>query len=764
MRLPRFEKDTCKDMTRDQLRSHHNTLLKSIEQDSVDLHAAVRIPSIANRLERGIPASDGEKSLLKEFYLKVDFGVSADQENHELDQTLQGRPNQRVISNLRGTALNVKESVKSDLEAECLVGKIVNEWDLSLSGLPLTYPQNTGGFNSIASSVSEDCEPYLLTHLMELCPYLADLFPQFYPLIIILVNISRFLFYFQGFAFYFALFKIINFMDIRKNLKKIHDKLNLIYNDKFKSNTRSIVPPYFSLSNVKHYSSKGLRFVSKIRKRCKSTTLTPTLNLFNEKSKKHGTDKKQIDKEKDEKPREISKANRNSAGKPKYYAPAHIEWFNSIYTYNINTIKLLPAALKVTFKLVKSYFNLYNRKLERKIRSRRLRLRARRLSTNRMLISRPQLKHTNDKVTAIIYVYNRQKRYYLNKINRIASIDNVDNLLDYDIKEDIIEMNGSWPSNLKLGTIRKKSRIMISKVKNHKNIASKMLDISKTSERAGKIFNNYEIKYLKDYVSKCLRREIFSIYFRQSILFNKSKFEERCLSPLTKLVKRVYNKQVEFNLVNLKYLHLNSSIFSETLVTKLRNRKNRLLTVLRTSLLRFRLPIMDRVAVYDEIYNRKRRLQNPRIEYIISDSLNIQLDGGNDPESENEDIIDLSLSKIGFNDFLTKLRQFRSCWAHSITNFDYPLYMANTIIKLIKYKYASGIRIEVAGRLTRRNTAARSLFKLRYIGNIRNMDSSYKGLPSVLLRGYAKSNVQYSNLKSRIRIGSFGLKGWVSSS
>ena len=85
--------------------------------------------------------------------------------------------------------------------------------------------------------------------------------------------------------------------------------------------------------------------------------------------------------------------------------------------------------------------------------------------------------------------------------------------------------------------------------------------------------------------------------------------------------------------------------------------------------------------------------------------------------------------------------------------------MANTIIKLIKYKYASGIRIEVAGRLTRRNTAARSLFKLRYIGNIRNMDSSYKGLPSVLLRGYAKSNVQYSNLKSRIRIGSFGLKG-----
>ena len=88
----------------------------------------------------------------------------------------------------------------------------------------------------------------------------------------------------------------------------------------------------------------------------------------------------------------------------------------------------------------------------------------------------------------------------------------------------------------------------------------------------------------------------------------------------------------------------------------------------------------------------------------------------------------------------------------------------NTILRSIRNKSVSGIRLEVAGRLTRRNTAARSLFKLRYKGNIKNMDSSYKGLSAVLLRGYAKSNLQYTKLKSRIRIGSFGLKGWVSSS
>jgi hypothetical protein len=32
-----------------------------------------------------------------------------------------------------------------------------------------------------------------------------------------------------------------------------------------------------------------------------------------------------------------------------------------------------------------------------------------------------------------------------------------------------------------------------------------------------------------------------------------------------------------------------------------------------------------------------------------------------------------------------------------------------------------------------------------------------------MLRGDAKSNVQYSAIKSKNRIGAFGIKGWVSS-
>jgi hypothetical protein len=75
----------------------------------------------------------------------------------------------------------------------------------------------------------------------------------------------------------------------------------------------------------------------------------------------------------------------------------------------------------------------------------------------------------------------------------------------------------------------------------------------------------------------------------------------------------------------------------------------------------------------------------------------------------------------------------------------------------------AGVRLEAKGRLTKRFTASRSVFKVKWKGSIKNLDSSYKGIPSVLLRGHAKSNVQYTLVNSKTRNGSFGLKGWISS-
>jgi hypothetical protein len=65
--------------------------------------------------------------------------------------------------------------------------------------------------------------------------------------------------------------------------------------------------------------------------------------------------------------------------------------------------------------------------------------------------------------------------------------------------------------------------------------------------------------------------------------------------------------------------------------------------------------------------------------------------------------------------------------------------------------------------LTRRLTASRSVFKIKWKGTLKNLDSSYRELSSVMLRGHIRSNLQYSIVNSKTRNGAFGLKGWISS-
>jgi hypothetical protein len=74
-----------------------------------------------------------------------------------------------------------------------------------------------------------------------------------------------------------------------------------------------------------------------------------------------------------------------------------------------------------------------------------------------------------------------------------------------------------------------------------------------------------------------------------------------------------------------------------------------------------------------------------------------------------------------------------------------------------------GIRVEAKGRLTRRRTASRSVFKMKWKGGLKNVESSFRGLPTIMLRGIVKSNLQYSVINSKNRNGAFGVKGWISS-
>lgn len=402
-----------------------------------------------------------------------------------------------------------------------------------------------------------------------------------------------------------------------------------------------------------------------------------------------------------------------------HYPPANKEWFNSIYAYNKNTLKSLPVADKVVIKLIKSYFNFYSRKLEGKIKSKHLRTRIRRLSTNRIFVSRAEFKHTNNKVTITLYIYNRQKKYFFNKIKRIKTI--------------------AWLRKKsfmrKIRLIKLQGLAIIEKVKKEKKL------LFETPKCENDNFKNYQKQYYENFIVKSLEKEMLNIYYKGMLYFNRSKFENTRLFALTSILKKVYNKHVEFNLVNLKYLHLNSDIFSESIAIKLKNRQNRLLRVLKASMRMVKYRPLNKLTILDDTTSKAnkssffKKVQNLNVNSFLSYT------------GQNKDALDKLLQRI---------------FPH-YTN-DKPFnFRINTVLNSIKNKSINGVRVEAAGRLSRRFTAARSVFKFKYKGNLKNLDSSYKGLSSVLLRGHVKSNLQYTKIKSKTRIGSFGLKGWISS-
>nr|WBP63532.1 ribosomal protein subunit 3 [Cladonia subtenuis]WBP64220.1 ribosomal protein subunit 3 [Cladonia subtenuis] len=529
------------------------------------------------------------------------------------------------------------------------------------------------------------------------------------------------------------------------------------------------------------------------------------------------------------------KAN-NYIGKPRHFSPLSNEWYNSIYTFNMNLLKILPTLNKILLRIVKSYFNFYSRKLEKNIKSRRLRIKARRLSINKILTSKPQLKHTNDQIIITLYTYNRQKIYYLNKLKKIASLDVMDTFLPNFLKEKILKSNTEdWPSNIKLRTIKNKGLdllVLNSKINQQKsNISINMDAVAQANAVNNSIYkdlianisNEKFYSFYKNYAAKCLREEILSVYIKQLIYFNKSKFDQRYIMPLVDLVKKIYNKNIKFNIVDLKYIYLNSYIFSETLLTKLKNRKNNILKVLDKSLWLFTVPDMDKLAVYNDIYTREKRLQNikansfTKVEGLnlktsnnnkilqllfsgnseisrvntVNNKQNIKINSYEDflhVEPKNNDGVDSLLSAVYttrsldiFKNYKTSKHVDNICKTYngiSIENqkqatcaaiasnlrcCDYTHDRQQKVFKNIKNVDVTGIRIEAAGRLTKRNTAAKSVSKLRYTGNIKDMDSSYKGLSSVTLRGFAKSNLQHTKSESYIRIGSYGMKVWISS-
>lgn len=293
----------------------------------------------------------------------------------------------------------------------------------------------------------------------------------------------------------------------------------------------------------------------------------------------------------------------------------------------------------------------------------------------------------------------------------------------------------------------------------------KILDLKKYNVLTPKFSVNKYIYYLE--LLKILYNMRLYIRYNRLIMFNKFKFNV-FINPLKHFLEKVYKKNVEFNIISLKNYNLNSTMLTKVIVGKLKNRRNSIQKIIKSILSKVRIPITRRLEYYNYI-PRNKRLQNIIINNFLNKNYLLKKPIFYNTKSTSKTLIKrLYIYEQNSDKLNMVLKSIYNPQSTIFINNNDSIELKNRRIKNIvldniNNKIIGGIRIEASGRLTKRITAARSVWKMKQKGTIRNINSSYKKISSLLLRGDFKSNTQYALLNNKTRIGSFGIKGWVSS-
>jgi len=346
----------------------------------------------------------------------------------------------------------------------------------------------------------------------------------------------------------------------------------------------------------------------------------------------------------------------------------------------------MPESYQLSTRIIKSYFNLYNYTLEKKLSTKIISRRLRKLTSNRIYVSRAEFKHTNNKVIISLFTFNKQKYNYITKA-----------------KKKYIKAFLQKNVNKKLILIKRKAIYLFKNANILSNILLEKLKIKLITRKS--LFKRIDNFYEK-YVNITFIKLESYLYYKQLIMSSELKTNYVYLIYLKKYLEKIYAKNIEFNLINLKQFYLNSDILSESITLKLTRNRRKLLIHLNK--------LKKKIKIYKE-----------KNVYILHINM-------------------INNKKLYINKNIPSLDK---------------KYLEKIVINNLKHKYVSGFKLLIKGRLTRRYTASRSITKQKYKGNLLNTNSSYRGLSSPILRGNLSSNLQYTKLNSKTRIGSFGIKG-----
>nr|YP_010710141.1 ribosomal protein S3 [Metarhizium pinghaense]WCS41441.1 ribosomal protein S3 [Metarhizium pinghaense]WEV87933.1 ribosomal protein S3 [Metarhizium pinghaense] len=414
-------------------------------------------------------------------------------------------------------------------------------------------------------------------------------------------------------------------------------------------------------------------------------------------------------------------------GKIKYLPSFSKEWKNVVYSYNKNNLKNIPMNDVNINKIIQSYFNLYF-KDHKYIGSKKfILLKRRRNFLRRIYVSNAEIKHTNNKAIITLFTVNREKKL---------------------LKKKYLKINKKISKNLiKRYFLLYKSNInkIYSILSNTQANKNEYVFISDNISK--KRFLKYKLEYLNQFITlkNLYLKKIWSVIINRywktylrllrkyDLMYslNQYKFNNQILLPkLSNILNKIIGKKIEYNIINLKSIAYNTDLFTQALALKLKKTR------------------MNHIKSMFSILNRAYL---PKINTIKERTL---VKGQNNVDLFLDKYKDLKIiSNLNTNNNLDGLLST----IHETSKKE----IHNTIYNSIGYKNMSGIRLEVKGRLTKRYRADRSIYSLKWKGGLKNVDSSFKRLSSVLFRGNSNSNVSYSLTKSKRRIGAFAVKGWI---
>ena len=392
------------------------------------------------------------------------------------------------------------------------------------------------------------------------------------------------------------------------------------------------------------------------------------------------------------------------------------------------------------------YFN--HNFIENKYRSHK----KKRKSLNKIFISKAEIKHTNSKAMITIFVYNREKLVLLKKIRRLKEI-----FVKLMIKSKILEfLSFSYPYPLGY-----QQATPINFMNNTTNVLLALLNFNLKDKRFALNESYKELYYLSIKISKTLA--IIRKY-RLRLSLNKYKFEDKFLYKLSQYISKYYGKKVEFNIVNLKSIAYHVDFFTEILTSKIKKERTSAIWKMNDLLSKVVLPKVNMII------ERGRIEKDVDLELVDNQYKNLNISSIIN-SNNNNDLLKDSLNKLLNNVYNKTSLESKliflspsggSGGLSSGSGNNENLNIRDIILDNINYKNMGGAKLIVKGRLTKRYRADRAVYKLKWKGGLKNIDSAFKGLSTVQYLGYQDSNVTKSSSVSKRRIGSFGVRVWIS--